>query len=68
MARLRSSLHDTTGALHSTQAALDSARTALRSALFGVSSVVPTRLQRLRNLKVFVLDNSIRESTVGQVC
>ena len=48
--------------------ALRRARLALRTSLFAAASVVPNKLKRLQNLPVYVLDNSIRESTVGQVC
>ncbi len=47
--------------------ALRACRTALRVSVGAFSSLVQTRTQRLQQLRVFVLDNSLRESTVGQI-
>ncbi len=46
---------------------LAACRAALRTAFAAYSDVLPGRLRRLQQLRVFVLDNSLRESTVGQI-
>lgn len=47
------------------RSALRQCRLALRTALFAAASIQPRKLKRLQELRVYVLDNSIRESTVS---